>query len=257
MTALLHLGTVALLLAALAGCTTVREEDPALAQARRTYAQAAADPAVTRNAPVELQRAQEALRRAEAAQAGGSGEVAHLAYLASREAQVAREIGSLKDARDAVATADLARGGAALQARNAELERQIAELEAERTERGLVVTLGDVLFAPGRAELTPGAEVRMARLADFMQRYPARTVRVEGYTDATGSSQANLLLSERRAMAVRDALVARGVSPSRIVTQGFGETRAVADNASEAGRQANRRVEVVISEDGAVAETRY
>jgi len=252
-----RLGTAALLAAALAGCVATKADNPALTEARQTYAAAMADPLAARHAPQELQRASEVLKRAEAAHAGGASDVAHLAYLASRQALVAREIGAVKEARNTIATADLVRGSAALHARNAELERQLAELQAERTERGLVMTLGDVLFAPGRAELTPGAEARIARLGDFLRRYPARMARVEGYADATGAAQANLALSEQRAMAVRHALVGQGVDPARIVTQGFGESRPVAANTSESGRQANRRVEVVISEDGTVAETRY
>ncbi|HYG86380.1 MAG TPA: OmpA family protein [Azospirillum sp.] len=253
---MLRLGTGILLVVVLTDCMATRAANPALIEARQIYAEASADPLAARNAPLELKRAEEALRRAEAAYANGAVDVSHLAYMASRQAQVAREAGALKEARNIVATTDLTHGSAALQAHDAELERLLAEIQAERTERGLVMTLGDVLFAPARAELTPSAEVRVARLAAFMQRYPTRVVRVEGFTDNTGSPQGNLMLSDQRAMAVRDALVARGVSPDRIVSQGFGGTRPVADNTTEAGRLANRRVEVVISESGTVAETR-
>ncbi|HYD66370.1 OmpA family protein [Azospirillum sp.] len=250
---LLALGAVA----ALAACAS-NPEPAALTEARSAYTAAAADPAVAAGAPMELARAREALTLAEAAYADGeTAETSQRAYVASRQVQIARETAMATQARSTVATADLTRGTAVLQARNAELERQLAELQAERTERGIVMTLGDVLFAVNRAELTPGAEARLDRLAEFLRRNPDRTVRIEGYADATGAAGHNLDLSERRAAAVRDALTARGVSPGRVVAQGFGEARPVASNATESGRQANRRVEVVISDlPGNVAETR-
>jgi len=245
-------------LLALSACASSETSTPALVQARQSYTAAANDPAVARNAAQELLRAEDALRKAEAAAAEGASEteVNHKSYVATRASQIAMETAALNTARDTVARADMARGTAVLQARNAELERQLRELEAQQTERGLVMTLGDVLFSTGRADLTAGAEARMDRLATFLQRNPNRTIRVEGYTDSTGSSQTNLRLSEQRAAAVREALVTRGVNPGRIVTQGFGAARPVASNSSDAGRQANRRVEIVISEDGSVAETR-
>lgn len=243
--------------AALTACAS-NPEPAALTQARGAYTAAAADPTVATGAALELQRAREELVQAEAAHANGNTtEASQRAYVASRQVQIAREAAMANQARNTVATADLTRGTAVLQARNAELERQLAELQAERTERGIVMTLGDVLFAVNRAELTPGAEARLDRLAEFLRRNPDRTVRIEGYADSTGAAGHNLDLSERRAAAVRAALTARGVSPGRVVAQGFGEARPVASNATESGRQANRRVEVVISDvPGNVAETR-
>lgn len=240
---------------ALAGCAAGPTDTPALAQARQSYQTAAANPDVASAAPLELRRAEEALRAAEAASREGSdrAEVDHRAYIATRRAEIAQDLAGAKGAQAVVANADTYR----LQARNAELEQQLRELQAERTERGLVMTLGDVLFATGRADLTPSAMTRLDRLAQFMQRYPDRTVRVEGYTDSTGSADSNLRLSEMRAQAVRAALVARGIDPARVVTQGLGEAQPVASNATESGRQQNRRVDIVISDTGSVAETRY
>ena len=247
---LVSLGALA---TALAGCATPADT-PAVVQARQTYSTAAANPEVASNATLELRRAEESLRLAEAQRnEGNTAEVDHQAYLATRQLQIAQEVAALKGAQQVVANADTYR----LQARNTELEQQLRELQAERTERGLVMTLGDVLFATGSARLTTGAETRLDRLAQFMQRYPDRTLRVEGYTDSTGSSATNLRLSEERAMAVRDALAARGVNPGRIVAQGFGEAQPVSSNATDAGRQQNRRVDIVISDTGSVAETRY
>lgn len=247
-----------LLAAGLAGCATGVSDTAALIQARQDYQLAAANPDVASNAPLELRRAEQTLRLAEAARSQGSDvqEVDHLAYLASRRAEIARDSAGLKGAQTVVANADLYRRQGQLQTRNAELEQQLRMLQAERTDRGLVMTMGDVLFATGRAELTPGAYERIDRLAQFMQRYPARTVRIEGHTDSTGNADSNLRLSEARAQSVRDALAARGVNPARIVTQGMGEAQPVASNGTDAGRQQNRRVDIVISDDGSVAENR-
>lgn len=255
MTATRALLVLAGLGAAVAGCASQPTDTAALIQARQDYNVAAANPDVGANAPLELRRAEEALRRAEAARDRGAEatEIDNQAYLASRRVQIAQETAGGKGAQAVVANADSYR----LQARNSELEQQLRDLQAERTERGLVMTLGDILFTTGRADLTTGAYDRIERLAQFMQRHPARTVRIEGHTDSTGNADSNLRLSENRAQAVRDALTARGVNPSRIVTQGFGEAQPVASNSNDSGRQQNRRVDIVISDDGTVAESRY
>ncbi|MGQ9364711.1 OmpA family protein [Azospirillum sp. ST 5-10] len=248
------LAAVALGAALLAGCASDAGNPTAVMQAREAYTAAATDPTVAQRAPLELRKAEQALREAQEAQEEGAGseEVTNKAYIATRQAQVARETAALKSARETVEGAETTR----LQVRNAELERQIRELQAEQTERGLVMTLGDVLFATGRADLTPGAMNRVDRLAAFLQRYPARTVRIEGHTDSTGGSATNLHLSEERAAAVQQALVARGISPSRITAVGYGAAQPVASNSSDAGRQANRRVEIVIPDEGTFAENR-
>lgn len=132
-------------------------------------------------------------------------------------------------------------------ARSAKLQSQLAELEAKKTERGMVLTLGDVLFDTGRAELKAGAFKTVDRLSTFMRDYPERTLAVEGYTDSVGSDAYNLTLSQRRADAVRAALLTRGVDGARISTSGLGKASPVASNDSAAGRQRNRRVEIVIS----------
>ena len=134
------------------------------------------------------------------------------------------------------------------QERNQALERELEELEARDTDRGLVLTLGDVLFDTGQATLKPGAAATIDRLAQFMRDYPERAVRIEGHTDAAGSDDLNRGLSERRAEAVREALVARGLEETRIATLGFGEERPIAGNDTPGGRQQNRRVEIVVSD---------
>lgn len=143
-----------------------------------------------------------------------------------------------------------ARAEAAMEeARN--LQQALSTLEAEQTNRGLVVTLDDVLFDTGKAELKAGAEVSMARLAAVMQEYPDRRLMIEGHTDSMGEEDYNEILSRQRAESVRDALVKQGVSPDRLITKGLGEEFPVTTNDTAAGRQQNRRVEIVVSsEDG-------
>ncbi|WP_027994614.1 OmpA family protein [Simplicispira psychrophila] len=129
------------------------------------------------------------------------------------------------------------------------LEAQLREMEAQQTERGLLVTLGDVLFAFDKAELSAQAAPRLDKLARFLTQFPERKMLIEGYTDSVGNEAYNLSLSERRAQAVRDALVQRGVDSARISARGFGKAHPVADNGSADGRAMNRRVEIVIADD--------
>lgn len=135
-------------------------------------------------------------------------------------------------------------------ARAQELARRVEELEAQQTERGLVLTLGDVLFDVGKAELKAGGIRAVEQLTSFLNEYPERSVLIEGHTDNTGSDALNERLSLERADAVRFALLDRGIDSDRIRTRGYGEAYPVATNGTSAGRQSNRRVEVVISKAG-------
>ncbi|MCC5862967.1 MAG: OmpA family protein [Gammaproteobacteria bacterium] len=152
------------------------------------------------------------------------------------------------DARSARADAESARMGAdAARQDMLALQRQIDELNARETDRGLVVTLGDLLFATGSAELTGAAGPNLDKLANFLREYPDRTVLIEGHTDSVGSESSNFLLSQRRADSVKAYLVRQGVSADRLATSGLGQGSPVAGNDTATGRQQNRRVEVVIS----------
>ncbi len=135
-----------------------------------------------------------------------------------------------------------------------ELQKQIEDLQAEATDRGLVLTLGDVLFATNTAELNSGSGNRLGKLAGFLNQYPERTALIEGYTDSTGSDGYNQALSERRADAVKSYLVGQGIESNRLIASGKGKGSPVADNTSATGRQQNRRVEVII--ENAVASAR-
>ncbi len=218
----------------LAACATTPQQSPqVLQEARTAYNQAASNAEVQKYAAVELNDARQALNQTE--QAKALDEQQHYAYLTKRYAQIATEVAQRRAAEDRIAQLSHQR------------EVEMAKLEAQRTDRGLVATLGDIVFDTNGATLKPGAMDNIDRLAAFLKAHPERTVTIEGYTDSTGSEAYNEELSRRRAESVREALIARGVSPDRIRAVGRGESAPVATNRTAAGRQLNRRVEVVIS----------
>jgi len=157
---------------------------------------------------------------------------------ASADANVARQ-------QAVAAQADAARA----QAQAADLQRELADLQAKETDRGMLVTLGDVLFETGRAEIRPAAQASITKLANYLKGHADRRVLIEGFTDSTGSNATNMTLSQRRSQAVADALRAQGVDPTRVATRGYGEQYPVASNSSTSDRAMNRRVEVYISND--------
>lgn len=135
------------------------------------------------------------------------------------------------------------------------LEQELSELQARRTDRGLVLTLGDVLFDTGSAELKVGALRSLENLVAFLRENPNRNVLVEGHTDSVGNDAYNQRLSQQRAESVKMALIHRGISPGRIIATGYGEAYPVASNSTEAGKQRNRRVEIIILDEGVRGET--
>ena len=167
------------------------------------------------------------------------------AQLAQQQAMSAEQRAAQQQAN---ATAAMAQASAA-QDRVRALEAQLRDMEAQQTERGLLVTLGDVLFAFNKAELSAQAGPRLDKLANFLKQFPDRKMLIEGYTDSVGSDGYNQELSDRRAQSVRDALVQRGVDTGRITARGYGKAHPVADNASPEGRAMNRRVEIVIADE--------
>jgi outer membrane protein OmpA-like peptidoglycan-associated protein len=262
------------LLAACAG--TPMAPDGAVA-ARAKLSALQADPNLASRAPVAIDQADAAVRIAEQPEKNVDL-VSHRVYVADRKIEIARaqaETRYAEDQRTALSSqreaarldsrtreadsanaaasvarndADLARSDAdAANAATAELQRQIDAMQAKVTDRGLVLTLGDVLFATGTAELRSGATSNLDQLVTFLGNYPTRTVMIEGHTDNVGSGSSNQLLSERRADSVRSHLVRRGIDAGRLTTSGAGESTPVASNDSAAGRQQNRRVEVIIS----------
>jgi outer membrane protein OmpA-like peptidoglycan-associated protein len=156
-----------------------------------------------------------------------------------------------QDAAAAQQQAQLAQAQAAAMAeRTARLEAILVELHAVKTERGYVVTIGDVLFDLDKASLKPEGISTLRKLADVMQQNPGRTVLVEGFADSTGKASHNQELSERRANTVAMALASMGVPRDRVTMRAYGEAFPVASNDSPANRQRNRRVEIVLSNEG-------
>jgi outer membrane protein OmpA-like peptidoglycan-associated protein len=263
---------------AMAGCASTPQPNAALVNARSLVQAAEADPAVTKYAALDLESARKQLEVAEAAELHhDTAAIAQPAYLAAQTARLAEAHAAAKsdDARVAagqaerdniqlaartrdVANANLAtnaalgqRDQAAEQA--ARLQAEVDQLKATPTPRGLVLTLGDVLFNTGRAELNPGAARKLDQLAQFLTDHPERRVQIDGFTDSVGTDSYNQDLSQRRADAVKSALLFRGIAASRIGSQGYGKGFPVANNSDSGGRQLNRRVEVVIGEDSGAA----
>src|SRR6266850_655984 len=169
----------------------------------------------------------------------------------AREAEQAR-----MQAEQARMQAESARAQAdAEQAKNVALLKELADLKGQQTNRGLVLTVGDVLFATGKAEVAAGGLRSIDKLAEFLKKNPTRNLLIEGHTDNTGPEDFNLKLSQQRADAVKDVLVSRGVGADRITTKGYGPKYPVVANDTAAGRQQNRRVEVVVLNEGATAES--
>jgi outer membrane protein OmpA-like peptidoglycan-associated protein len=149
-----------------------------------------------------------------------------------------------------------ARESAMTSERSDRLRQELSDLKATHTDRGLVVTLGDVAFATGRSDLLESSQRSIARLTAFLVEHPEHTVRVEGFTDSVGRGEFNQGLSERRAASVKVALMHGGIEPGRIRSEGYGDTFPVANNDTVAGRQQNRRVEVIISDKDQVIAQR-
>ncbi len=175
----------------------------------------------------------------------------------TREADVAHAESAIdrsvaQQARGDAAAANVAAAVSAQQ--TVAMQDQIDKLNAKQTDRGLVLTLGDVLFGSGRSEMNAGAIAPLNKLVVFLNRYPDRTVSIEGYTDSLGGTAYNQNLSERRAGAVRAYLHGQGIDSVRLSATGMGDSDPIANNDTAAGRQQNRRVEIVVSNASVVSQ---
>jgi outer membrane protein OmpA-like peptidoglycan-associated protein len=267
---------------AIAACASTPKPNEALESARTIVQAAEADPNAAKYAALDLQSAKTDLTVADAAsmrhdEAG----IAQPAYMAAQSARLAQLKGAAKADDARVAAGQAERDSILLAARNnqvdsanratdaakiardqatensARLQAEIDALKAKPTDRGLVLTLGDVLFETGSSTLSPGAGRNLDRLVQFLTEHPDRLVQIDGFTDSIGTDSFNQDLSQRRADAVRFALLSRGISSARVATQGYGKSYPVASNSESSGRQLNRRVEVVIgADDGAAIAAR-
>ena len=212
----------------------------------------------TREADSARRGAESAQRQAEVSQrqSEASQRSAEASQRQSEESQRSAEASQRQSVveRQAANDAQLSSQAARQQTLDAEgraqqLEAQLKEMEAKKTDRGLVITLGDVLFDTNRSQLKSGGMRNVQKLADFFKQYPQRNVMIEGFTDSVGSNSRNQELSDQRANSVRVALLGMGVGPGRITARGFGESYPVAGNDTAAGRQLNRRVEIIVSDN--------
>jgi OOP family OmpA-OmpF porin len=277
------------MLALVAGCAGARPAS--LDRARSSLMQAQQDPIVVRYAPGQLSDARATMTQAERAWDSDRDrdETSHLSYLTEQKAGIAVAVAQQKAAEDEAQRLRTQRENIRVEARTREveqarvqaevatdraqaatdravaataraqaLEQELTALKAKDTERGLVMTLQEgVLFEYNKAELKPGAMRSLEPLMTFLREYPDRRLIIEGHTDSTGSDSYNLELSQRRAEAVRNFLAVNGINADRIVARGYGESYPVTTNATEAGRQQNRRVEVVIAHEGQQVAERH
>ncbi|MEO5932355.1 MAG: OmpA family protein [Duganella sp.] len=275
----------------LAACATTPMTTSMLDQTRSDFSAAQSNPSVAANAPVEFKAAADALDRANAAadKKESIEAIDKLAYLAKQKIAVAQEVAKRKQAESEVANAGRQRDEIRLQQRTQEadkakisaeqakadadaarrqaeaatasareeqsksaaLQQQLADLQAKQTDRGLVITLSDVLFNTDKADLSAEGMRTAQKMADVLLQEPQSAVLIEGFTDSTGSSAHNLELSQRRAESVRNALIGLGVKADKVATRGYGEAFPVASNSDAGSRQLNRRVEIVLSQNGA------
>jgi outer membrane protein OmpA-like peptidoglycan-associated protein len=233
----------------LAACS--HQPNPNLESARTNFSALQSDPQASKVAALETKDAQDWLNKADKAYMDRDDEkkVDQLAYLTNQRVEVAKQTIALRTSEASLKNAAAARAQARLDARDAQIKKLQESLNAKQTERGTLVTFGDVLFDFNKAELKSSALPNITTLAAFLQENPDRKVIVEGYTDSVGSASYNQGLSERRAESVRRSLLRAGVDPARVVAQGYGKEYPVADNSSNSGRAQNRRVEVTISND--------
>jgi len=263
--------TVAALLAA---CASAPKTVPELETARAVVPQVESSPRAG-VAASQVAEARKSLDRAnKLAEGGGKLEdIQFEASVAAKNAQIANEKILTAQAQEEIEKGTAQRQAVLLQAREREnqlkaqqaqmsaeeaalakqhaagLEKELADLKGKQTDRGLVITLGDVLFDTGKSTLAPGAYATVDRLASALKENTERKVVIEGHTDSMGSDEYNQELSQRRAQAVQSALLERGVSSGQVSAYGKGETFPVASNENAAGRQQNRRVELVFSND--------
>lgn len=207
-----------------------------LAEIRTREAESQRKQAQVSLAEAEAVRIQTEAARKQAEAARGQAEAARGQAEAERK-QAEQQLAEAQAAREASLAAD---------ERARKLTAQLEEMKAKQTERGIVLTLGDVLFDSGRADMKAGALRTLEQLAAFLKENPERDVVIEGHTDSVGSVEFNQALSERRALTVKDALVERGIAASRVTAVGFGPTKPLVGNDTPAGRQQNRRVEIVL-----------
>jgi outer membrane protein OmpA-like peptidoglycan-associated protein len=217
-------------------------------------------------AEIARMKAGKAMSEAEQARMAAAAD-AEKAAIAKREAEQARMAAAAdaeraaiakRQAEQAISAAEVESAKAAMAKAEADqLMKELSELKAQQTERGIVLTIGDVLFATGKANLSPDANKSVATLAEFLKKYPKRDVLIEGHTDSVGKDDYNMVLSRKRADSVKYKLMEDGIEAGRITTVGYGKKFPLASNDTMAGKAQNRRVEVIILNEGVKADTQF
>lgn len=243
----------------LSACASKPTKPDGAVDLRIQLTQLQSDPLLGTRAPIAIKEAEEAVEAAETPRKQEEDATAeHLVFMAKAKLDIARAVAERELYENQRETLSEQRYGARLEARTQELEaarnktselqRKIAELNAKSTDRGIVMTLGDVLFTTGQSVLKPGAANNLSKLLAFLREQSESHLTIEGHTDSAGNEPYNLALSQRRAEAVKAYLVSQGIEASRVDAVGRGEDYPVADNSSATGRQLNRRVEVIIAD---------
>ncbi|MEG0117390.1 MAG: OmpA family protein [Pseudomonas sp.] len=247
---------ISLLALLIVGCTTPPLNGH-LQQAHDQFSALQSKPQAHTLAVLETKDAFNALNKADMASNKDRRDPAidQLAYLASQKIKIAEQTILGREAEAGLKNIATERTQVQLDVRTQQL-KALQALKAKKTERGQVITFGDVLFDTGKAHLKYGSERKLQQLVDFLTDNPERKVRVEGFTDTVGSDELNQRLAEQRAASVAAALAQLGVDRSRIITAGYGKQYPIADNNSSHGRQLNRRVEVIVSNTAAAVGTR-
>jgi len=230
-----------------------KEEERVAAEKRamqeaQEKAEADAKASAEAEAKAKAQAEEDARRRAEAEAAQAAAQQQQAAALAEQQKAQAEA----EQARLAAEQAEKEKQEAIRQKEEmrARLLKQLNQvLDTRDTERGLVVSMPDVLFDPGQYTLKPAARERLARISGIVLAYPELKLQIEGYTDSTGGDEFNQRLSEKRAATVRDYLVDSGISINNVFAKGMGKANPIADNNTAAGRKLNRRVEMIVSGD--------
>ncbi|MFZ6686266.1 OmpA family protein [Undibacterium sp. SXout11W] len=271
-----------LMVAMLTACSTAPRSTSLLDNTRQQYQMAQNNPRIAQLAPIEMRQADDAMVLANNAASNNESreEIDKLAYLAGKKIDIAKEAAKQKNAENKIANAGKERDEMRLDQRTQEanqeknradqavyaaqvaqantqtaqqkvtaLSVELADLKAKNTDRGIVITLGDLLFGTNDARLNPDGMRELQKLATVLQVHQQQTLLIEGHTDSTGGSAYNLQLSERRANAVSSALQLMGVQRARITMHGYGEQFPLLDNSTAENRQMNRRVEIILSDD--------
>lgn len=278
------------------GCSSTYSPSSQFTQLESRYQTVTSDEQLKQHAPVAFEEANDAIAKLERMEKDGADQEAldHQRYLAKRKLETAIKLAEHNRSQDFIADAELRRKDMLLQARERQLtqaeldaayqasraeaaekraamaeeraksmakkaEEMASKLESVTTktdERGLVITMGDILFAFDKAKVKPGASRTLEKVSDLLAQYPERKIQVEGFTDSTGAEAYNQALSEQRAMAVKRELVDNGLDASRLTAKGYGESYPVATNDTAVGRQQNRRVELVVAKAETVAPDR-